>query len=329
MTFKILSCDGGGIRGFITALLIQDLDRRSQIIAKADGFAGTSTGGLIALGLAHGAPIADIVDIYRTQGSAIFKKNSAWLAQQQALEQGAELAGPGIWACQYVNTGLQQIAGTLLGTSKLTDLSRLVVVNSARLWDPSTNSWAPCTFSNSNSNTYRDIRALDAALATSAAPSYFPPYEINGLGYFADGGVFANNPSVAAIAEALGNGHAGNLSDVRLLSLGTGMGAHGIPPASIGNPLNWGVTKWLSPFASGTIPSAALLGLTMDTTAGIAAHQAEQILNSGYQRGNFLLAQPIGMDEWEKVPEMEQETQAYMRSAAWQSVCDWVETNWR
>jgi patatin-like phospholipase/acyl hydrolase len=50
MTFKILSCDGGGIRGLITALLIQDLDRRSQIIARADGFAGTSTGGLIALG---------------------------------------------------------------------------------------------------------------------------------------------------------------------------------------------------------------------------------------------------------------------------------------
>ncbi|MFP3617169.1 patatin-like phospholipase family protein, partial [Paraburkholderia sp. SIMBA_050] len=69
MTFKILSCDGGGIRGLITALLIQDLDRRSQIIARADGFAGTSTGGLIALGLANGVSISEIVDIYRTKGS--------------------------------------------------------------------------------------------------------------------------------------------------------------------------------------------------------------------------------------------------------------------
>ncbi len=95
MTFRILSCDGGGIRGLITTLLIQDLDKRSGIIAKADGFAGTSTGGLIALGLARGAPIAEIVDIYRTQGAAIFKKNGAWLEQQQALEQGTVQAGPG------------------------------------------------------------------------------------------------------------------------------------------------------------------------------------------------------------------------------------------
>ncbi|KML58190.1 patatin [Burkholderia cepacia] len=329
MTFKILSCDGGGIRGLITALLIQDLDKRSQIIAKADGFAGTSTGGLIALGLAHGAPIAEIVDIYRTQGSAIFKENSAWLTQQQAPGQDAELAGPGLFACQYVNTGLQQIARKLLGTGKLADLSRFVVVNSARLWDPSAKSWAPCTFSNGSKNPYRDIRMLDAALATSAAPSYFPPYEVDGLGYFADGGVFANNPSVAAIAEALGNGQAGNLNDVRLLSLGTGMSPQGIAPDAIGTPLNWGVSKWLWPAASENVPAAALLGLTMDTTAAIAARQVEQILNSGYQRGNFLLGQPIGLDEWEKVPEMEKETRAYMNSTAWQHVCDWVETNWR
>lgn len=57
MTFKILSCDGGGIRGLMTALLIRDLDRRFGLIAKADAFAGTSTGGLIALALAHGLPI--------------------------------------------------------------------------------------------------------------------------------------------------------------------------------------------------------------------------------------------------------------------------------
>lgn len=329
MTFRILSCDGGGIRGLITALLIQDLDKRSGIIAKADGFAGTSTGGLIALGLARGAPIAEIVDIYRTQGAAIFKKNGAWLEQQQALEQGTVQAGPGLRACEYVNTGVQQIANKLLGTARLTDVSRFVAINSARLWEPSTKSWTPCTFSNGARNLYRDIRLSDAALATSAAPAYFPPYEIAGLGYFADGGVFANNPSVAAIAEALGNGLVGSLNDVRLLSLGTGTSPQGIPPDAVGNPLNWGVSTWLWPFASGNVPAAALLGLTMDTTAAIAAIQVEQILGSGYQRGNFLLGQPIGLDEWKKVPEMEQETRAYMNSAAWQRVCEWVETHWR
>ncbi|MGU7774987.1 patatin-like phospholipase family protein [Burkholderia sp. MR1-5-21] len=329
MTFKILSCDGGGIRGLITALLIQDLDQRSRIIARADGFAGTSTGGLIALGLARGASISEIVDIYRTKGSVIFRENGAWLAQKPALEQTNVLAGPGVFECQYVNTGLQEIAKSLVGNSKLADLSRFVAINSARLWSPPTKSWAPCTFSNGNGNAYRDISIFDAALATSAAPTYFPPYEIAGLGYFADGGVFANNPSVSAIAEALASRRAGNLGDVRLLSLGTGISPEGIPPNAVGNPLTWGVSKWLWPLESGNVPAAALLGLTIDTTSTIAAQQAAQILNDNYQRGNFVLGQSVGLDDWQKASELERETQAYMRSAEWQRVCQWVEQYWR
>jgi hypothetical protein len=329
MTFKILSCDGGGIRGLITALLIQDLDRRSQIIARADGFAGTSTGGLIALGLANGVSISEIVDIYRTKGSVIFQENDAWLAQKQAVEQGTVFAGPGFFQCQYVNTGLQQIARSLVGNGKLADLSRFVAINSARLWDPSVKSWAPCTLSNGNGNTYRNVSLFDAALATSAAPTYFPPYEIAGLGYFADGGVFANNPSLSAIAEALASRRAGSLDDMRLLSLGTGTSPAGIPPSAVGNPLDWGVSTWLWPAESGNVPAAALLGLTMDTTAMVAAQQAGQILNANYQRGNFVLSQFIGLDDWHKAPELEKETQAYMRTAEWQRVCQWVEQFWR
>lgn len=329
MTFKILSCDGGGIRGLITALLIQDLDRRSRIIARADGFAGTSTGGLIALGLARGVSISEIVDIYRTKGSVIFRENGAWLAQKQALELETVLAGPGMIQCQYVNTGLQEIAKSLVGNGKLADLSRFVAINSARLWDPSTRSWAPCTFSNGNGNTYRNVSLFDAALATSAAPTYFPPYEIAGLGYFADGGVFANNPSVSAISEALASRRAGSLDDVRLLSLGTGASPVGIRSDAVGNPLAWGLSKWLWPLDDKGVPAAALLGLTMDTTAAIAAQQAGQILNAHYQRGNFVLGQTIGLDDWQKAPELEKETQAYMKTAEWQRVCQWVEQFWR
>ncbi|WP_241239001.1 hypothetical protein [Burkholderia stagnalis] len=88
------------------------------------------------------------------------------------------------------------------------------------------------------------------------------------------------------------------------------------------------MSKWLWPAESENVPAAALLGLTLDTTATITAHQAEQILNSGYQRGNFVLAQPVGLDDWQKVAELENETRTYMRSAAWQRVCDWVKVYW-
>lgn len=61
----------------------------------------------------------------------------------------------------------------------------------------------------------------------------------------------------------------------------------------------------------------------------VAAQQAGQILNANYQRGNFVLSQFIGLDDWHKAPELEKETQAYMRTAEWQRVCQWVEQFWR
>ncbi|TKC86005.1 patatin [Trinickia terrae] len=329
MTFKILSCDGGGIRGLITALLIQDLDRRSGIIAKADGFAGTSTGGLIALGLARGVSIAEIVDVYKTKGSEIFQENKAWTEQKEALENRVALAGPGLFACQYVSTGLEKVARELVGDGNLASLSRFVVVNSARLWDAAARSWVPSAISNAKSNAYRNISLIDAALATSAAPAYFPPHEIAELGYFADGGVFANNPSVTAISEALASGLPDSQGNLRMLSLGTGMSPQGIPPSAIGDPLGWGVSKWLWPWASGSVPARALFSLTLDTTSMLAAQQSEQILGGDYRRGNFVLGQPIGLDDWKKVAEMENETNVYMKSQEWQGVCQWVEQNWQ
>ena len=62
--FLILSCDGGGIRGLITVMILQELDKQIPFLEKIDLFTGTSTGGLIALGLASGVPIANIVNIY-------------------------------------------------------------------------------------------------------------------------------------------------------------------------------------------------------------------------------------------------------------------------
>src|SRR5690606_32337555 len=166
MAFKILCCDGGGIRGLVTALLIKDLDTHCGLIAKADGFAGTSTGGLLALALLNGVAIDDIIHIYQTQGSIIFEPNG-WSLQQQrtlrprpakldALEGLEELTGPGLFYCQYKNDGLQEIAARLLGEKTLADADRFVAINSARLWLD--RSWVPCTFSNTRSNQYRNLR---------------------------------------------------------------------------------------------------------------------------------------------------------------------------
>ena len=68
-TYRILSCDGGGIRGVITAKLLQALD--PSVIKNIDLFAGTSTGSIIALGLASGVPIDTILELYSSQKSCL------------------------------------------------------------------------------------------------------------------------------------------------------------------------------------------------------------------------------------------------------------------
>lgn len=339
MSYKILSFDGGGIRGLGTALLIQNLDQKYGIVEKADGYAGTSTGGLIALGLASAKKIDDIVNIYEKRGEEIFQQNTRWFVEKEDGEQnildpdGELFSGPGFSSCQYTNDGLKKIAVELLGDKTLQDSEKLLIVNSARLWNGV--SWIPCTLSSKNEK-YKNIKMVDAALATSAAPTYFPPYQIETLGYFADGGTFANNPSITAISEAMSTTDITDIQDVRLLSLGTGKIPEGIEPKAFGsggrNPLRWGVTTWMWPtqwrYGGATVPATPLLNLTFDCTSQVASIQAKQILKGNYRRGNFPLKEPIALDDWKKVNELIKDTTEYLQSNEWREICQWVECNW-
>ncbi len=96
-----------------------------------------------------------------------------------------------MFSCQYTNAGLISIAKGLFGSKSLSEAKKYVAINTARLWNGS--SWEPATFSNGAGNAYADVMMMDAALATSAAPTYFPPYQIDSLGYFADGGTYARH----------------------------------------------------------------------------------------------------------------------------------------
>jgi uncharacterized protein len=332
MTFKIICCDGGGIRGLMTALLLQDLDKQFGVVAKADGFAGTSTGGLIALGLANNIPINDIVSIYETEGSTIFEPNG-WMPEEKKKEclapQSIEefVTGPGVLSCQYTNAGLISIAKGLFGSKSLSEAKKYVAINTARLWNGS--SWEPATFSNAAGNAYADVMMRDAALATSAAPTYFPPYQIDNLGYFADGGTYANNPSMSAIADALKGGRADALGNVLALSLGTGLVPQGIVSSSISHPLNWGVTHWMWPYAFDKVPPTALINLMMDCTSQAVTVEAQNLLLGNFCRGNVPMPKAIGLDEWKQVGTLKQYATAYMNSAQWQQVRTWVGAVWR
>lgn len=329
MTFKLLTCDGGGIRGYLSSRLIQELDKATggKLLGKVQGFAGTSTGGLISIALASGVGISKLVEIYKTEAATIFDKNG-WLteedrrAQLQAALADAAAGGPGKFGSAYTAKGLLKVFQPIVGEKTLDDVTRLLAINTAQLWDTDLNTprWMPRTLNNRGVDRVPGtIRLLDAALATSAAPTYFPPHQITGMGYFADGGTFANNPVTNGIEVALASGAASSQEEIEIISIGTGLSPQGIKPTSIGDPLDWGLTHWMWPFESNGVPATALLNLALDASAENLGSVASNIMGDNLVRIQPVLSQPVPLDAYAKKDYdiMDKAVEAAMASDNW------------
>ena len=335
--YLILSCDGGGIRGLIPALLLQQLDKELGFLSRVDLFAGTSTGGVIATGLASEVSISTIVDIYLTRGSEIFKPfkflagkprpKALTTLHPQALSLPADL-----FHVKYSNAGLKKlISDTYPATKTLSQLKRKVMVTTLDLFQTERKAWVPTTFSNLSGSKSGDVTVLDAALSTSAAPIYFPPHVFSRKGQnfaCADGGIFANNPSTLATASVIASGtlkRAGlAFPDIKVLSLGTGFTLDGIPPKNLLPPDWYGILAWLSPLTLPPTPQLPLIAALMDSVSDIDSFQCSQLLGNNFRRGNVQLTQTINLDDYQKVAELKKMTEAYMASAEWKEIKQWV-----
>jgi hypothetical protein len=130
-------------------------------------------------------------------------------------------------------------------------------------------------------------KVVDVALRTSAAPTYFPVYQ----GYI-DGGIFATNPSVCALTQALHPQTGGQcLEDVILLSIGTGTN----PMFLAEMDADWGLAQW----------APHLVNLMLEGGAGMADYQCRQILDDRYFRIDPVLPVPIELDGVNQIPLME------------------------
>lgn len=338
--YLILTCDGGGIRGLIPALLIQQLDQELNFLERVDLFGGTSTGGIIALGLAGEVPVSNIVDIYLTKGAEIFKPYDPFslaapepppAALTRVHPQALSLPGD-LLHVKYSDDGLKKlITETYPATKKLSELERQVLVTTLDLYDVARSSWAPTALTNLAGSNTDDITVLDAALSTSAAPVYFPPHVYVHDGQkkaFADGGIFANNPSMLAAAQVISSGTLKALGlafeNIKLLSIGTGFTQDGIPPRNLLPPLWYGVLAWLSPITLPPTPQFPLLSALMDAVSDVDSFQCKQILGNNFRRANVQLTQPIDLDDYQKVGELRKMADAYMASAEWQEIKRWI-----
>lgn len=262
-TFNVLSLDGGGIRGLVTVVLLERLVATpglERLLERTDLIAGTSTGGLLALGIAHGLSLADMRDLYVTKGERIF--DDSW---RDDLVDLGKLRG-----ADYDTGPLRKELKRLFGETTLGKLGKKVLIPSFDLdnEDPANRSWKPKVFHNfPGKGSDAGEVAWKVGLYTSAAPTYFP--SVDG---FVDGGVYAGNPSMCALAQTQDSRYAPTpkLEQVRLLSLGTGTNLQYVAGATH----DWGYVQWARP----------LIDLMLDGTAGIADYQCRQLLGERYHR---------------------------------------------
>jgi patatin-like phospholipase/acyl hydrolase len=338
MAYCILSCDGGGIRGLLPSLLIQKIAADVPgFLGNVNLFAGTSAGGLVSLGLAGGVSIDSIVSMFAQDGPQIFtpypssstakatpsstltapSPGESWFQWIMAhLEEILE----GIAFVKYTNTGLKTLLSGLLPGKTLAELASSVLVTTFQLDDTASGNWAPITISNLPNDPSAATYPIDAALSTSAAPTYFPPYQHPTFGYCIDGGVFANNPGSMALAAAVKSGVA--LSDIVMLSIGTGSFAENmqvIPPAT-----NYGPLMWMLPLAMNTTPAAPLISILMDGVSGGDTFVCQQILGANYLRLQVPLPFAIPLDDYQDVSQLESAANTYMTGAAWTQAESWI-----
>lgn len=240
-SFKILSIDGGGIKGLYSAAVLSRLEEKSG--AKAadcfDMICGTSTGGLIALGIACGKNASEMVDLYYKYGNEIFP-TSNWqflrFFQRNVYRQSRQTL---FWG-KFSNAPLKNRLVETFGERKLGELDNLVCIPSFNLI-----SGMPRVFKFPHKEggffMDKEIPIVDAALATSAAPTYFPIHEYNKVLYV-DGGVWANNPSLCGLLEALDYfvGDGKEYQTVELLSIPSVTQATGWPTNVRRNRSFWG-----------------------------------------------------------------------------------------
>jgi len=212
--FRILAIDGGGIKGIFPASFLAGLEKRflggSSIARYFDLIAGTSTGGIISLGLGAGLTAAELRDLYISRGSEIFPPQR-WLGRLLGKARQFVLY-------RYDRDALARVLDETFGKRKFSEsMSRLCI--------PS--------FDGRHSEVYifktphhpdykldGRARMRKVAVATSAAPTFFRPLEDNGYS-FVDGGVWCNNPIMVGLLDAL-TCFAVPHERIRILSVGCG-----------------------------------------------------------------------------------------------------------
>lgn len=303
---RILSVDGGGILGLVPALILAECERRTgrPLREQFDLVAGTSTGGIIATAIAAGIPAARIASLYMEQGPQIFNAPLKWRLR----------TGGGLWGPDYPQDGLRAALEEVFGELRLSDIPRETALlgrsGSAALLVPAYElgqckagffkSWRV------SPGSVQDHRLVDVCLATSAAPTFFPPAKLRigkEVKTYVDGGLQCNNPSLSALAEVVKHPMSQGAAEVRktsMLSLGCGElhnAGWGWRDAS-----GWGKLRWIRP----------LISSMLDGPADVTDHYCRLLLPARYVRV-----------QWPQIAGLEMDNASQLAIRAMREIASW------
>ncbi len=235
--FRILSLAGGGYLGLYTACVLAELEARAgePLGRRFDLIAGTSVGGILAIALAFEIPMAKIRTLFVEHGTKIFSSRGLPTnAVAKLRDLSRAVLGP-----KYNGMALSKALTAHLGRQTLADAKHALVVPAVDVTRSRTKVFKTPHVAASRGDA--QVRAASVAMATSAAPAYFPSVRV-GEGLYADGGLFAVAPDQVAMHEAMQFMRVAE-SRIRMLSIGTAT-ANYRPPSPVEE--RDGAVDWLS-----------------------------------------------------------------------------------
>ncbi|WP_414577011.1 patatin-like phospholipase family protein [Anabaena sp. CCY 9402-a] len=318
MSFKILSLDGGGIRGVITARILQEVERQIQerkgqsLHEYFDLIAGTSTGSILTAGIAVGKKSDELVKLYRQQGQQIFplNKKERYKKIPSIIQPVLEALSPP----KYSHQGLIDVLTDVLGYKRIQDIAKpMILILAYDTLYRNTTFFTNC-HPDLGARWYDECYLWQICTASASAPTFFPAYKLEPMNKekfgdwvfpHIDGGVGANNPALAALSLVMRLSQSSispaikqeynldgvELKDIAILSIGTGQSGE---PFRFEQVHSWRGINW----------AQHLIDIFMEPTSEVSSTICQQIMG-GYNSQRYLRLQ---FDLNEKFKSKQEET---------------------
>lgn len=272
---NILCIDGGGIRGVLAVAILEGLERDlgKPLNTCFDAVAGTSTGSIIAASIAIGKQMSDLLVEYLQHGATIFERR-AKLGLFRSIYSDHHLK-------TFIKDGFEP-----LGLEEVS-LPLMVPAVNVQTGEP----YVHRSYATDEDN--HKVPLWEAVLASCSAPIFFPPAIVNAGLLAIDGGLWANNPSLVSLTEAM-KYFKKSFTEVRILSIG--LGNQKIDFDDKGGSA-WGLENWMPVRFPSLTFTPKLLDLAMNLSSESITYQCQQLLGESYLRINAPLGKEVSFDE--------------------------------